>query len=217
MGDNNSSEQSGKTITKVSLDDQVDAAKGNDAIAKESATPEKVESKPNTTKVSPKKKKKTSSKDETVTINNIIDSYKQRIHFLEEQYNRLQNEIDRIKKTIAESRCESESEDNESESESEDNESDSESISVKLNELKNSPRILSAFARPCMLSDALCDFLDVERGTILSRVEVSKLLNAYIQNNNLKDKTNHRIINPDEKLNSILKKNLLMSHFRSLI
>jgi chromatin remodeling complex protein RSC6 len=47
-------------------------------------------------------------------------------------------------------------------------------------------------------------FLELEVGTMIARTTVSKLINTYIRNNNLQDKTHGRNINPDEKLATLL-------------
>jgi chromatin remodeling complex protein RSC6 len=66
---------------------------------------------------------------------------------------------------------------------------------------KRSP---SGFVRPCLISDEMAVFLGVEVGTMIARTSVSKLINLYIRNNNLQDKTHGRNINPDEKLSTLL-------------
>ena len=55
------------------------------------------------------------------------------------------------------------------------------------------------------ISDELAVFLGKSIGTKMSRVDVSKEINAYIRANNLQDKNNGRIINCDEKLRNLLK------------
>ena len=66
---------------------------------------------------------------------------------------------------------------------------------------KRSP---SGFVRPCLISDEMAVFLGVDAGTMIARTSVSKLINLYIRNNNLQDKTHGRNINPDEKLATLL-------------
>lgn len=62
----------------------------------------------------------------------------------------------------------------------------------------------SGFVRPCLISDEMAVFLELEVGTMIARTTVSKLINLYIRNNNLQDKTHGRNINPDEKLATLL-------------
>ena len=163
---------------------------------------------------------------------NDIESYKNRIHLLEEKNNILQNEIDEIKKMIIEKKTVNETyktqyeekfkliadafgdiksdikilldKKSESESESETSESESES-EEEIKDKSSTKREPSGFTKPVKLSDELADFINVERGSKLARTEVSRHINQYIKNNKLQDKTNQRIINPDEKLNSLLK------------
>jgi chromatin remodeling complex protein RSC6 len=60
------------------------------------------------------------------------------------------------------------------------------------------------FLKPCKISKEMCDFMEVEEGTMLSRVEVNQLIHDYIKDQGLVDKNNGQFINPDEKLWSIL-------------
>ena len=62
----------------------------------------------------------------------------------------------------------------------------------------------SGFTKPSQISDELIKFLGKEAGTIMSRVEVSKEISAYITANGLKDKTNGKIIHADAKLSKLL-------------
>jgi len=63
----------------------------------------------------------------------------------------------------------------------------------------------SGFVKPTPLSDELCAFLDQPSGTEMARTAVTKEINKYIQANELKDKSNGRIILPDAKLTKLLK------------
>ena len=63
----------------------------------------------------------------------------------------------------------------------------------------------SGFAKPAPISKELCDFLGKDVGSELARTEVTKLLNAYIKQHNLQDEKNKRSINPDKKLQALLK------------
>lgn len=62
----------------------------------------------------------------------------------------------------------------------------------------------NGFAKPSKITDELCDFLGVPRGTMLSRTDVTRKVNAYIKDNKLNKPENKRIINPDAKLRKIL-------------
>ena len=63
----------------------------------------------------------------------------------------------------------------------------------------------SGFIKPTLISDELASFLGKASGTEMARTDVSKEINSYIVANNLKDKTNGRIIHPDAKLTALLK------------
>ena len=63
----------------------------------------------------------------------------------------------------------------------------------------------SGFAKPTDISVEMCDFLKIEHGTLMSRTEVTKNINTYVSNNNLKDPVNGRIIRPDPILKKLLR------------
>jgi upstream activation factor subunit UAF30 len=62
----------------------------------------------------------------------------------------------------------------------------------------------SGFAKPTLLSDDLCTFLGVNKGSSMARTMVTKHINEYIKKNNLQDAQDKRQIIPDTKLKSIL-------------
>jgi chromatin remodeling complex protein RSC6 len=62
----------------------------------------------------------------------------------------------------------------------------------------------SGFIQPIRISNELAKFLGKPVGTEISRTDVSRLINRYIQTNKLQDPQNGRIINPDSKLRSLL-------------
>lgn len=62
----------------------------------------------------------------------------------------------------------------------------------------------SGFAKPTKISDEMCSFLGVDKGTEMSRTDVTRRINAYVKANNLNDPNNKRIIVPDPKLRKIL-------------
>jgi chromatin remodeling complex protein RSC6 len=77
--------------------------------------------------------------------------------------------------------------------------------SKKAKKASSGNRQPSGFVKPSVISEELIQFLGKEAGTMMSRVEVSKSINAYITANNLKDKVSGRQINPDAKLAALLK------------
>ncbi len=66
-------------------------------------------------------------------------------------------------------------------------------------------RKASGFFTPSGISEDMLKFLGKEPGTIMSRNEVGKEINAYINAHNLKDPANGRQINADAKLAKLLK------------
>ena len=65
-------------------------------------------------------------------------------------------------------------------------------------------RAPSGFTKPAPISDELAVFLGKSSGIEMSRTDVSKEINAYINANNLKNEKNGRIIHPDSKLTVLL-------------
>jgi chromatin remodeling complex protein RSC6 len=65
-------------------------------------------------------------------------------------------------------------------------------------------KMQSGFAKPTTISEELCEFLQIEKGIKLSRVEAGEKIYKYIRINNLQDKNNGRVINADEKLAKLL-------------
>ena len=66
------------------------------------------------------------------------------------------------------------------------------------------PRPPSGFAKPSLISNALCDFLNKPEGTEMARTEVTKNLTQYIKQHSLQDQQNKRKILPDDKLRKLL-------------
>ena len=70
---------------------------------------------------------------------------------------------------------------------------------------KSGNRAPSGFVKPTKISDELAKFLDKPVGSEMARTDVTKHLNTYIRANSLQDKENGRKINPDSKLQTLLK------------
>jgi chromatin remodeling complex protein RSC6 len=62
----------------------------------------------------------------------------------------------------------------------------------------------SGFAKPGKITKELCSFLNKEEGTEIARTEVTRALVAYIKENKLDNTYNGQIINPDNKLKTLL-------------
>ena len=65
-------------------------------------------------------------------------------------------------------------------------------------------RKASGFAVPTKISSDLCKFMGKPEGSEMARTEVTKYIIQYIKNNKLADKTNKKVINPDNALKSLL-------------
>lgn len=70
---------------------------------------------------------------------------------------------------------------------------------------KSGNRQPSGFVKPTKISDELAKFLEKPVGTEMARTDVTREINKYIRSHNLQDKENGRKINPDAKLQSLLK------------
>ena len=67
-----------------------------------------------------------------------------------------------------------------------------------------SKRAPSGFAKPTKVTKELCEFMNKQEGTQIARTEVTRALISYIKANNLQNKSNKKIILPDEKLKFLL-------------
>lgn len=65
-------------------------------------------------------------------------------------------------------------------------------------------RTPSKIADPALISDELCDFLNVEHGTKMSRIDVIKEVNTYIKTHDLTNREEKGHIILDEKLRKLL-------------
>lgn len=71
---------------------------------------------------------------------------------------------------------------------------------------KNNPnRTPSGFAKPSVITDELCKFLDKPVGTKMARTDVTREVNNYIKKHNLQNPDNKKKITPDETLRALLK------------
>lgn len=62
----------------------------------------------------------------------------------------------------------------------------------------------SGFAKPAKISDELCGFLSVAKGTEMSRTDVTRHINQYVKANKLFKQDNKRVILPNPALKKLL-------------
>lgn len=62
----------------------------------------------------------------------------------------------------------------------------------------------SGFAKPAKISDELCAFLSVAKGTEMSRTDVTRHINQYVKANKLFKQDNKRVILPNPALKKLL-------------
>ncbi len=65
----------------------------------------------------------------------------------------------------------------------------------------------SGFMKEALISDEMADFLDLDHGSKISRVECTKGLHAYIMKHDLQNPENRREIRPNRPLANLLKHN----------
>jgi len=65
------------------------------------------------------------------------------------------------------------------------------------------PRPLSGFAVPSALTDELYDFLKIQKGELVPRKDVTKMINDYIKENSCRDEKDKRKIVPDAALKKL--------------
>jgi len=70
---------------------------------------------------------------------------------------------------------------------------------------KTGNRQPSGFVKPTKISDELAKFLEKPVGSEMARTDVTREINKYIRSHDLQDKENGRKINPDVKLQTLLK------------
>jgi chromatin remodeling complex protein RSC6 len=73
----------------------------------------------------------------------------------------------------------------------------------------------SGFAKPTKVTKELCEFMNKDEGSEIARTDVTRALIFYINENNLQNETNKKIISPDEKLKSLLdiKEDQVLTYF----
>ena len=62
----------------------------------------------------------------------------------------------------------------------------------------------SGFAVPTKISNELCDFMSMPRGSSMARTEVTQHIIKYIKDHDLQWQSNRKIIKPDGSLKSLL-------------
>lgn len=69
---------------------------------------------------------------------------------------------------------------------------------------KGTKRAPSGFLKPTQISDQLAKLLGKEKGTLMSRTDVTKEFKKYIDEHDLQDPDNGKFINPNSELTNLL-------------
>ena len=69
---------------------------------------------------------------------------------------------------------------------------------------ETTPKKLMGFAKPTKISEELALFLNIDKNELISRTQVTKLINTYIKENDLKNPENKREIIMNEELKQLL-------------
>ena len=72
-----------------------------------------------------------------------------------------------------------------------------------LNDM-TAPRRPSGFAKPSLLSEEMCEFLNKPPGSLIARTDVTRAITQYVKDNQLFDQMDKRTICPDAKLSKLL-------------
>jgi chromatin remodeling complex protein RSC6 len=79
-------------------------------------------------------------------------------------------------------------------------------VAKTAKKIKNDkPRPLSGFAVPSLLTDELYDFLKINKGELVPRKDVTKMINEYIKDHNCRDEKDKRNILPDDALTKLFR------------
>jgi chromatin remodeling complex protein RSC6 len=76
-------------------------------------------------------------------------------------------------------------------------------MKLKKTKNKSSSRPLSGFAVPSRLTDELYEFLKIQKGTLIARKDVTKMMNEYIIEHNCRNEKDKRNIIPNEALQKL--------------
>ena len=69
---------------------------------------------------------------------------------------------------------------------------------------KNTNRQPSGFAKPCKISKEMAKFLSLDENELIARNQVTKLINQYIIDNDLRNENDKRQIQPNKQLTKLL-------------
>ena len=89
-------------------------------------------------------------------------------------------------------------------------------VKVLSKKIKKPSDRRSGFAMPSLLTNELYEFMDIQRGELVERNDVTRRVNQYIKENDLERPDNKRFIVPDKTLEKLLgnnDKNVEVSYF----
>ena len=69
---------------------------------------------------------------------------------------------------------------------------------------ESKPKKLSGFAKPTQISEELATFLKIDKGELIARTQVTKLINVYVKENDLQNPENKREIIMNDALRKLV-------------
>lgn len=76
---------------------------------------------------------------------------------------------------------------------------------AKKNKNKNENRTLTGFAMPSYLTDEMYEFLNIEKGKKVHRIDVTRSINKYIEENGFRRETDKRFFVPNDILHNLFR------------
>jgi len=81
----------------------------------------------------------------------------------------------------------------------------SEMVKLQKKNKKNGNRVRSGINRPRLVSESMCDFMKLPRGSSIARTDATVAINAYIRKMKLQDEENKRQFKIDDELQKLFK------------
>jgi chromatin remodeling complex protein RSC6 len=87
---------------------------------------------------------------------------------------------------------------------------------IEKKNIKKKTQLQCGFIKPRAISNEMCDFLEIEHGTLEGRNVITTAIHNYIVSNDLRDPDDRRIIVPNDALKKLLhieNQDIILSYF----